>query len=376
MLLKRLAVLAVLLAVVPAAAQEAPDLYTLPANPHAPATERTDRTVEPGPGMAPAPYPTEPVRHLLDNGLDVTVYSSELLESRLTADIFGPIIPLDDGRVLRVIIDIDDPSIYNKGDGEFHPFPEYRVLEVLEGISHDNLELPVTVYILPFPRTNLLVSSTSGNAVFLSPHVREIDPVVCAYIVAHEMGHVFHNSYMPDGSRAWEKYKRIRDITDPLVFYATASHAYRPKEIFAEDFRVLFGGVDAAFGGRIENPELASPVLVAGLQEYIAGVGGPRIVSRSIVRVSSYPNPFNPETEISVVIPPEIVQARERVTVRIYDVSGALVRELYSDVPSGESLFVRWDGRDQGGNGVASAHYFALIEAGEARATIKLVLLK
>jgi hypothetical protein len=229
---------------------------------------------------------------------------------------------------------------------------------------------------LPFPRTNLLVSSTSGKSVFLSPHVREIDPAVCAYIVAHELGHVFHNSYMPDGSRSWEKYKRIRNITDDLVFYATASHAYRPKEIFAEDFRVLFGGADAAFGGRIENPELPSPVLVAGLKEYIAGVGGPLVVSRAIVRVSSYPNPFNPETEISVVVPPDIVQARQRVTVRIYDVSGALVRELYSDFPSGESLFVRWDGRDQSGNGVASANYFALIEAGEARATLKLVLLK
>jgi hypothetical protein len=304
------------------------------------------------------------------------VYGSELLESRLKWQGNDAVIPLDDGRILRVITDINDPLIYNKGDGEFHPFPEDRVLEILEGISHDNLDLDLTVYILPFPRTNLLVSSTVGNTVFLSPHVRGIDPVVCAYIVAHELGHVFHNAYMPDGSALWDIYKSIRKITDEYVFYANASHPYRPKEIFAEDFRVLFGGVDAAFGGRIENPELPSPLSVVGLEEFIAGIGGPAVVSRSTVRVSSYPNPFNPETEISVVIPDEIVRARERVTVRIYDVRGALVKELYSAFPLGENLFVRWDGRDQNGNGVASAHYFALIEAGQARATLKLVLLK
>jgi len=95
-----------------------------------------------------------------------------------------------------------------------------------------------------------------------------------------------------------------------------------------------------------------------------------------VVSVTGYPNPFNPETEIHVVIPEEMISARERVTVRIYDVRGALVRDLYSDVPVADHLYVRWDGRDNHGSAVASAHYFALIEAGQSRATLKLVLLK
>jgi len=369
-------VLTALLAVSPGVAQEAPELRSLPVHPHGNAIERPEGAIESSPELPPALKATESTHHSLPNGLDVTVYGSELLESRLTWYGGDAIIPLDDGRYLSVITDINDASIYNKGDGRFHPFPEDRVLEILKGVSHDKLDLDVTVYILPFPRTNLLVSSTSGNTVFLSPHVRDIHPEVCAYIVAHELGHVFHNAYMPDGSGPWETFLRIRRITDEYVFYANATHAYRPKEIFAEDFRVLFGGFDAAFGGRIENPELPSPTLVAGLEEFIAGIGGPAVIARAKVRVTSYPNPFNPETEIRVIVPEEIVRAQGRVTVRIYDVSGALVRELYSAVPFGDNLYVRWDGRDENGNGVASANYFALIEAGQARATLKLVLLK
>lgn len=328
------------------------------------------------PKTRPANPPTEPARHRLANGLDVTVYSSDLLASRLMWRSDGPAIPLDDGRYLCVVTDIDDPSISNKGDGSFHPFSEERIIEVLESISHPNLDIDVQIYILPYPRRNLLVSSTSGRAVFLSPHVLEIHPVVCAYIVSHEIGHVFHNAYLPDDSPLWGRYRQIRTITDTWKYSATSAHAYRPAEIFAEDFRVLFGSVEATFGGRVENPELPSPLVVAGLKEFFTGLGGTPVASGPKVRATSYPNPFNPDTEIRINIPNEILIARENVTVRIYDVRGALVTEIYSDVPTGENLFVHWDGRDQRGNSVASANYFALIEAGRTRTTLKLILLK
>jgi hypothetical protein len=312
----------------------------------------------------------------LPNGLHVFLYDSEELASRLDWIDGEPTIPLDDGRYVKVIADIEDPSIYNKGDGSFHPFPEDAGIEVLKAISHPNLNLELVVYLLPYPRRGLLVSSTSDNVVFLSPHVLEIPSVVCAYIVAHEMGHVFHNAYMPDGSGLWDRYRRIRGITDTEKYSDTSSHAYRPKEIFAEDFRVMFGGPDAAFGGQVENPGLESPLTVSGLEVFVERIGGTPVALYPKVAASSYPNPFNPETEIRIVLPDELADAHERVTVRIYDVRGALVRELYSDVPFGSSLYVRWDGRDQSGSQVASSNYFAMIEAGGARTTLKLVLLK
>jgi hypothetical protein len=181
---------------------------------------------------------------------------------------------------------------------------------------------------------------------------------------------------MPDGSPLWNSYRWIRGITNTDIYFAGASHAFRPKEIFAEDFRVLFGGEEASFGGRIENTNIPAPAEVAGLFEFMADLGGAPVVIGPKVRATNSPNPFNPATEIRIVVPDYILGARQRVTVRIYDVTGALVNDLYSGVPSGENLSVHWNGRDRYGTAVASANYFALIEAGDARTTLKLVLLK
>ena len=55
-------------------------------------------------------------------------------------------------------------------------------------------------------------------------------------------------------------------LADTARFNELASHAYRPKEIFAEDFRVLFGGDAAYFGGFVENTEIANPEAVKPVQ--------------------------------------------------------------------------------------------------------------
>lgn len=316
------------------------------------------------------------VNYRAANGLNVALHTSEGLKASLTYYNGGPVIPLSGGRYLTVITDINDPAIYNKGDGEFHPFPEELVISAIEEIGHPNMDFDVDVYILPYPRSNVLVSSASGKEVFLSPHVLEIHPAVASYIVAHEIGHVFQNVYMPVESSRWNRYKQIRRITDEARFSDTGAHSYRPAEIFAEDFRVLCGGALAAFGGRIENPELPSPLLVAGLEDFMRTTGGVPVAVGPKVRASNYPNPFNPETEIHVTVPAEMVAERDRVSVRIYDVRGALVRELYSGVPDGEQLQMRWDGRDGRGNHVASSNYFAVVEAGLSRTVLKLVLIK
>lgn len=318
-----------------------------------------------------------PERHYLANGLDVTLYPSDALEARLDRSGDTPVIRLDDGRFLSVITDIDDPSIYNKGDGRFHPFQAEAVLRTLTGVTHPEMSLSVTVYLLPYPRRAVLVSSTSGLEIFLSPHVLEIHPSVSAYIVAHELGHVFHNRRLPDSDAdGWSAYRLIRRIDDPARFNETSQHAYQPREIFAEDFRVLFGGDEAAFGGTIENSELASPNDVAGLRDFMVALGDVPVRTTSRIRATSYPNPFNPETEIRVGVPAEFVDAGQAVSVKIFDVSGALVNEVFSGVPATEEFAVRWNGRTQSGIPVASGNYYALVRAGDAKTTVKLVLIK
>ena len=83
------------------------------------------------------------------------------------------------------------------------------------------------------------------------------------------------------------------------------------------------------------------------------------------------PNPFNPTTTISFVLP-----SRMRTSLAIFDVRGALVRRLLDeDLPAGLKEVV-WDGRNQRGQPAASGLYFYELRAGKESMTRKMLLLK
>jgi hypothetical protein len=313
----------------------------------------------------------------LENGLGVTIFTSEHLARRLQTYNGEDIIPLDDGRYFRVVTDINDPEIANKGDGAFHPFQMNKVIEVLRSINHPRLNMKITVYLLPYPRRSVLVSWASGSEIFLSPHVLEIESEVTAYIVTHEVGHVYQFRNIPDtNSDTWARYKTIRGITNTAKFSDYGPHAYRPKEIFAEDFRVLFGSEEARYNDTVENPELCSPFEVAGLRSFMLNLEAVPVEPTTITALKCFPNPFNPCTEIAVVLGEDFTPGHDLVSVRIYNITGALVRELYDGAPESRRLQVEWDGRSDRGEQVASAPYFAQVRAGAASQTIKLILIK
>ncbi len=92
--------------------------------------------------------------------------------------------------------------------------------------------------------------------------------------------------------------------------------------------------------------------------------------------LANFPNPFNPDTYI-----PYQLHAPAHVRLSIYDVRGALVREI--DVgyrAAGPYLTstsaARWDGRDQGGQHVASGVYLYRLQAGLVAQVRKMVLIK
>ena len=57
---------------------------------------------------------------------------------------------------------------------------------------------------------------------------------------------------IPDDADGWTRYRALRGIGGASVCNASAPHADRPHEIFAEDFRP-FGGDLANYSGTIEN---------------------------------------------------------------------------------------------------------------------------
>ena len=88
---------------------------------------------------------------------------------------------------------------------------------------------------------------------------------------------------------------------------------------------------------------------------------------------NAYPNPFNPTTTIRYSI-----ASAGRVSLRIYNAAGQLVRTLVDEdqVPAAEGLSVIWDGRNNGGQDVASGVYFYRFVAKEFSDTKKMVLLR
>ena len=89
------------------------------------------------------------------------------------------------------------------------------------------------------------------------------------------------------------------------------------------------------------------------------------------IRDRNYPNPFNPETEISYSIPEAAY-----VTLDFYNINGQKVISLVDQHEDAGSYTVKWDSKGADGNQVASGIYFYKLTAGEFTKTMKMVLMK
>ena len=83
----------------------------------------------------------------------------------------------------------------------------------------------------------------------------------------------------------------------------------------------------------------------------------------------AYPNPFNPD----VVVPLTLAEAQRQVTVRVYNSLGQEVRRLAQGALAAGHHFLSWDGRDGGGQPVASGSYLLRVSAGDWEAARKAV---
>ncbi|MBD3425220.1 MAG: T9SS type A sorting domain-containing protein [Candidatus Latescibacteria bacterium] len=85
-----------------------------------------------------------------------------------------------------------------------------------------------------------------------------------------------------------------------------------------------------------------------------------------------YPNPFNPNTSIKFSVP-----KRASVEINIYDVSGKLLRTLFSGMKQKGTYTVTWNGTNSRGQDVSSGVYFCRMKMEGARGiSRKLVLLR
>jgi hypothetical protein len=128
------------------------------------------------------------------------------------------------------------------------------------------------------------------------------------------------------------------------------------------------GGALSIAGVRSATRKAQSmPTVLESVTAPVPEVATPRAPSVAAAR----PNPFRDETEVAYALP-----VATRATLRVYDVSGRLVRTLVdSDMPAGVHL-ARWDGRDESGRPVGSGVYFFRFSTREVTKTQRLLFLR
>jgi hypothetical protein len=100
------------------------------------------------------------------------------------------------------------------------------------------------------------------------------------------------------------------------------------------------------------------------------------MVPKQSALLQNYPNPFNPETWV-----PYSMSKAGDVTIRIYNVTGQLVRTLELGHREAGSYTVKeraayWNGRNEFNERVASGIYFYHLQAGSFHATKRMVIVK
>ncbi len=282
------------------------------------------------------------------------------------------------GRELQLTLDPTRIEITNPAAGSrFHPIEESMARRALLEMG----QLPdasgqVWVYLLPGMPGEMSSFAASGE-VFLAPGLAAWDERTAAGTLVHELGHALQQIHLPgrkgDG---WQHYLWLRGIDDTSRFHAHAVHRDRPAEIFAEDFRMLYGGPHATSSASLENPMLVLPDEVIGLREFfdsvLSGVWTPRPPP---LHAQNRPNPFNPRTVLHLELEESLLDSGEPVEITVYDTRGRQVRFLGTH-PARAILQIPFDGRDDAGRPLASGQYLYRVRVGGNSVSHTMLLLK
>ena len=92
---------------------------------------------------------------------------------------------------------------------------------------------------------------------------------------------------------------------------------------------------------------------------------------RAPALIPARPNPFRSSTEMGFALP-----SNSRVSLRIYDVAGRLVRTIVDGTLPAGIHRLSWDGTDSAGRAAGTGIYFAKWSAGSGGGSERLLLLK
>jgi len=134
--------------------------------------------------------------------------------------------------------------------------------------------------------------------------------------------------------------------------------------------------IELVFGAPKLDPAMTRSFVLVTEGNYEREAGRPAPSGTDVVAdqsgLGAYPNPFNPSTVIRFEVP----SPGGRTVVRVYNIAGRVVRELGNDELSPGVYELEWNGRDEGGERVASGIYFYRVHAPGVIDQKTMVLLK
>ena len=85
----------------------------------------------------------------------------------------------------------------------------------------------------------------------------------------------------------------------------------------------------------------------------------------------NYPNPFNPTTTLRYDLPVDAM-----VNITIYDIMGRSIKSLVNSNQTAGYRSIRWDGRNNLGEGVSAGIYFYMLQTNSFTQSQKMIFLK
>ena len=164
-----------------------------------------------------------------------------------------------------------------------------------------------------------------------------------------------------------------------IPVYTTSNDIIGKQEIKAAIAAAPFAGKQITIKTQVSGIASRSAVVASlghiyqmvDLKKVVPPVYNAVVIPPADCELYAYPNPFNPNTEIRFAL-----REAGLVTVRIFNIQGQLVKEVFNQYCPAGSLMLQWDGKNAQSNDLASGIYLCQIKAGSLVATQKLTLIR